>query len=172
MENLWAEAEMDGETERWERDREGSVCMAWMASGLMWVTACSFSVSLRDDEHCGFWTLREGASQKGPGPEPCTALWNCREQAGSRGICMNSYMHILARIWCQGDLGIYYIYRILVPGWPWYILCVQGKASRASDPIPWNLLTSKLTGARASCVKSRALALLSKSISRSRNRRP
>lgn len=128
MENLWAEAEMDGETERWERDREGSVCMAWMASGLMWVTACSFSVSLRDDEHCSFWTLREGASQKGPGPEPCTALWNCKEQAGSRGICMNSYMHILARIWCQGDLGLHYVYRILVPGWPWHILCVQGKA--------------------------------------------
>lgn len=74
MEHLWAEAEMGGETECWERDGEGSVCMARMASGLMCVTACSFSVSLWDDERCSFRTLREGAGQEGPGPESSNAL--------------------------------------------------------------------------------------------------
>lgn len=114
-----------GETERRETDREGSVCMAWMASGLMRVTACSLRVILRDAEHCSFWTLREGAGQKGQGlshAQPCETAENRQEAKG--------YRRIQIVLLCPRP------YKDLVPQGNFDILCVQSKTSRASDPIP------------------------------------
>lgn len=161
MAHLWTEAEMDGETESCERDGGGSICIAWMASGLMWAMVCSSSVILRDNECCGLWIQREGGCQKEDQglscAQSCETADTGQNAKGSRLIQIILLYMFLQGIWCQGDLGTYYVFRIKPAMsltqffeicWPWshieFRTPLNSVKSRALAPLhPFPIVITK-----------------------------